>query len=622
MPQVKFAHFYLSGIIVFSFASCSESDLAQKLRAAGKVQDSLNRGTQELFEKGPVESSGTSTITGLEYIDNIPRDEVFFTGLIDIYAPLESRWLKVIESDESPRAPSFFENAGKRVSWRDPDFQIMMAYYHGEKAQRYVETLPGTQVLNWSKIQINAVEKGNPFFTGFDTSSKTISFFKDPESPNTYNPADEATAIYHEMGHAAMHMLKPDIVSSPLGVNQDLDTIQEGLADWFAAAVSGDDKILSYFSSNYKNLVSPADRNTNNQIRIVDNNLFFPANYTGNINLDGRIVSGALSDFRKYLSGVQIRLPNCVSGCTLGPRANSFSAEDAYKKVTRLALLTFKELGLTSTMQDFAINMLLTCSRFQDLCGSVGDADADVLNQILTKRGLLFVLDVPLATLSQYQFGDYSDPQSKDFLVDANLGIKPFPDERLGNDNGLLDPCEVVQVFPKFVNNTTATESPLKPKLEIKNFKLNLGAAPGFSPVLVNGTQVDPLTATSAYEKVWGWISPNTELSSEYYISDSQSPWFKPGLGSPFSQIIGENSFPSPMTWLALASSIPNQDSQAKFKLHFEAANTSSLFVITHDKDPLLEEDDYIKPDGYNYPRVQVSSPNSSNFVTFCVSES
>jgi hypothetical protein len=625
--------YYLILFLVVS--SCGKSDLYNQLELAARKQESIDQLTQEIFELGPVESSGNSSLNATSDLDTVQRDKVVFEGMLDIMAPLESKYLKVFESEEkTSEAPSFFEWAGRRISWKDPEFQIFMAYYHGHKAQTFLESAVGKENLNWNfvvntgsgfatKTNVMAVEEGSPFQTGYDVSEKTIRFFRDPESDlPRYNPVDEGTAVYHEFGHVAMQAIRAEIVEMPLGENQDLDALQEGLADFVAAAISNKSDILTFFTNNAFELISETNRNGRSQIRVAQNELFFPRAYTGQINLDGRVISGALNDFKRYLEGAPIRqLSQCngAQACAIPARSTSFDSVTAYKKSVKLGLLAFGDLVDTSTLHAYAKFLLAKCQSSPDICSA--PTDRTVLQKILLGRGLLQLNEVPVTTLSQYTFGAVGS--SEDFQMSLDIGVMPFPNESLANLDERIDPCEVLLIFPK-VSNKSGFLSGRTP-LEIRNWKINLGAVEGFQPVL-NGSppravEVIPSLGSSAKaeEKTWGWMSPteNDEDSSNI-INAINSPWNRDNLGSPFTQRLSSTFFPSPLGWLVKAPSTPSTVVRARFRFEFQPANSETMYILSHDRGPTLE-DDYFKPNGTDFPSLAVADPAATQ-VTFCPS--
>jgi hypothetical protein len=608
---------------LFALSSCADGDIYKKLQQAGSAQESVNNLSMQLFERSPAEASGNLSILGSENIDNVQRDTVSLEGLLSLRGPIESDLLNVFESSITQVAPSFIEVAGKRISWKDPRFQIFMGYYHGTKAQNFIEDAMAGTGFSWkfairktdgsivTKTRIHAVELGSPFNTGYDTSEKTISFFKNPESENSYNPIDEATAVYHEFGHVAMAGKRNQLVSMPLGLNQDLDAIQEGLADYIAAAIADEDRILNYFSANFTDLVSPKTRTGINQFRSVQNSLFFPRDYKNQLNLDGRVVSGALNDYKRYLEGARVtKLSRCTgAACQLPVRTTAISSEDAHKRTVKLALLAFEDSVESTTFHGFAKKLEENCLPELVQCST---ADAAVLREILRGRGLL--RDQAITSVSNYVFGSTVNP-SADFQVSLELGVVPFPnDEGFANANEFLEPCEVVLFFPNFKNNTTNTSliNGTKIPLNLYNWKIDLGGT-SFRTLLNGENSVESLSLGNAESKLWGWMEPgDNSPSSQNLIGGVSSPWYNLSLGSAFTQRLSATFFPSPLGWLGRAPQTAGSVVNGQFRLEFETPETENIIAFTNDLNEQNPDDDFFKPNGINFPSLTVQETGTS----------
>jgi len=123
--------------------------------------------------------------------------------------------------------------------------------------------------------------------------------------PN-YHVADEADATYHEFGHTIQGRHEQQRHRQPgcdprelSATNRDLDTVLEALADFYAADVARDAVVLPYLAANFFRRSYRRHRaRATAQLRSAANTYVFPDSYVREAHLDGRVLSGALNDFR------------------------------------------------------------------------------------------------------------------------------------------------------------------------------------------------------------------------------------------------------------------------------------------------------------------------------------
>lgn len=608
-------------------ASCGNDALFQKYEQAARKQDAVDSNKQELFMRSPLVDSQGQIRYPDQDPDRVPRTIVELVGLESQTGPLESQDLKVFSSSRSSESPTFFEWAGRRIPWDNSDFQIFMAYFHGQRAIDYYRSI-SFQPLDWgflvntgssfvSRLSIFSSVSGSPFDTGYDFTAKEISFFRQPTGVGAnYNPVDEADAIYHEVAHVAMHALRPAVVQLEPGLNTDLDSIQEGLADFLGAALAGDDAILTYFSANAVRIFPPdQSRTRNQQQRGLASAVAFPRAYRDDIYLDGKVMASALNDFRKYLNGENLRqITNCSgSGCSLPMITTAVSKTEAFAAVSKLSLAAFGDLVESSTLQEYARILVSYCSS-QIFCPWPGSSE--ILERIFIGRGLLSISDtVSLAAATDIVWS--ADPAVADILTYSDLGFLEFPgDPGFSNENGIVEPCEVLLVYPKIRNNTQARGRPL----DLRNIRIELGGVTGFSEVRVPGStqpveRIRPSGSVKPQSKFFGWLS-HTESGwdSAELVASPQSPWYQEIGGSVFAQRISATSYPSAVGWLVRAPASPGGVASAQFRIQANPYNTSRLFTVSHDN-PNVLEDTFLRPNGVDFPSLQVSQAPA---VSFC----
>ena len=459
-----------------------------------------------------------------------------------------------------------------------------MAFHHASKAlvlakrlfpdARYnfeSDTRSGTS--NSRKLVIYGEEIGDPFDTSYSPAQKAISFYKNPASQYLplFNPVLEGDAVYHEVAHYVMqayvcgdtdvHCVDEALPAIAGGISPDMDALQEGLADYFAAVVAGDDRTLTFFSSNARYLVSPQYRLGTAFTRLVNNRAKFPEGFRQDLHFDGRVVSGALNDFRRYLDGSGFVAANCAptdtsSDCRVAGSSRPMSRKAAEEFVLKLAFEAFKGMGTTSGLYDFAYSLKTLC---QSECVAINqEPGAHALLTALKGRGLIPEHD-PVAEGTALRFSDTED--EADLLVDRTLKWRPYPDNGSAADlDAYLEPCELVMVYPDLENLTLATDGGRVP-LEVHNISVSLLEYTGFGEVsltsrLTRKTKIlDPLEVVKdeVPYKILGWLNPGDKLSD--LVGDSDSRLYTSSAQSTFTRTLGKNFNVPSVGWLVHAPS-------------------------------------------------------------------
>ncbi len=172
----------------------------------------------------------------------------------------------------------------------DSRFCEVMAYYHIDSCQRFIQELGFNNICN-KQIKVNAFAEGvgNSFF---DPDTKAITY-----GSSGIPDAEDADIIIHEYGHA----IQDDQVSN-FGMTDEGCAISEGFGDFLAAC---------FFSEENGgfNREAVGDWNgigtTLQCIRRVDNQKYYPENFldVGRCDADGEIWSAALWDLYLVLGG-------------------------------------------------------------------------------------------------------------------------------------------------------------------------------------------------------------------------------------------------------------------------------------------------------------------------------
>ena len=218
---------------------------------------------------------------------NIPEDayiKVVLKGLNNS-GFLSGEYVDTINTPGRAFEPSllFFYKRG------DTRFCEVMAYYHIDSCQRYIQEL-GFQNVCSKQIKVNAYAEGVGSY--FDSDTQEIAF-------GTGMPpdAEDADIIIHEYAHAILDDQVPYLSMTDEGC-----AITEGFADFLAAC---------FFSEENEGFNREAVGDWNgigmiqHCIRRVDNQKYYPENFLGvmRCDADGEIWSAALWDLYLVLGG-------------------------------------------------------------------------------------------------------------------------------------------------------------------------------------------------------------------------------------------------------------------------------------------------------------------------------
>jgi len=164
-------------------------------------------------------------------------------------------------------------------------FGEVMAYYHIDNVQRYIQQLGFDNIMNKQVVvKVNASEEDNSFY---DSAGRFISLGK-----GGINDAEDAEVIVHEYAHALME----DIVSG-FGVgNNEASAMEEAFGDYLAASFFCDQKPAELQPMFGCWNGSPCIR------RLDSPKKFRNADMTGNAHKDCEIWSACLWEIRSVLN--------------------------------------------------------------------------------------------------------------------------------------------------------------------------------------------------------------------------------------------------------------------------------------------------------------------------------
>jgi Zn-dependent metalloprotease len=171
----------------------------------------------------------------------------------------------------------------------NPAFKEVMAYYHIDRVQRYVQELGFDNILNRPvQVDVAGIADDNSFYSPAD---KTITF-----GTGGVGDAEDAEIIVHEYGHAIQDDQVPGF-----GQGDEAGAMGEGFGDYLAASFFEEfkpekfkDAVASWDAVAYSGEEIPS-------LRRLDSNKKYPKDFTYDIHTDGEIWSACLWEMRSRL---------------------------------------------------------------------------------------------------------------------------------------------------------------------------------------------------------------------------------------------------------------------------------------------------------------------------------
>ena len=304
--------------------------------------------------------------------------------------------------------------------------------------------------------------------------SKRVHYFQDVSQPN-FNSVDDSDVISHETFHAIQDAFIPELLGGGSSGNDQMRSVIEGTADFFISALNRSPEISRYFRYNlhalypffYAGALEPDGRDTDNPFYFPDAYMSAPQiSGLGNHHANGRIVSGAFNDIVQAASGNTVSTFTYAETCPYGASSEcdvqmaNLTRTSAYNNVLQLVLLSLVKLNADPDKSDvgfsgFAEHVSNACNELSFWC------DSDGVNKILASRGLRTVHRWGDTYSQLWDLGSADETDSKGIVLNSGLGWVPFMPggtTTYANDDNVLDPCEVIYVFPDIVNQSNSDD--------------------------------------------------------------------------------------------------------------------------------------------------------------------
>lgn len=597
---------------LFALAGCGKSKLTSDFLDAANRQENLDQLSFPTWLRSPTIDSGNPNLSAADdYCNVVPKTNLMLRNIEGVKSPLRADDLIVYRNMLDKSVKSFWDYLFTKDNCFSDDFQVPHTYGHARFALDFMshvftgnDGFPGIGVSSknspvtvyaseeaaelrsrWESA-FNKKDAGNSaeynsliqklgnaedasasvFSTHYDSFLRSMRFYKDSEGPlPNFNAGQEADAIYHEACHHFQNTIQSTYMRT--SVSDASGALLEGLADFCAASVVRDDNILSYFRANAPAIFGASNWNGPKHQRSLRHSLRFPANYVGEIHLDGRVVSGALNDFRRYLAGETIQILGgiCGGSCSRSMSSRSpLTSDQAWDAVLRLSHMALYYSSATdslarysSILKDELQNACTT--RYQSFCNT---ETRGVLLEILNGRGL-----APVAAGNAFRV------TASDIAVDSNLSFVRYP---VAGRSGFNDAttvardlnssiavkdvgrCEVLMVYPVIRNNShlgsrafsivngtikyvsVSIQSTSVSNSQISNYFLDPSnkSLPWLSPSENSGTLIST-----------GPKAPVVSGGSVRFVNQSPSRLYADSFGSVFTQPFSADFNQSPVGW-------------------------------------------------------------------------
>jgi Zn-dependent metalloprotease len=256
------------------------------LKKKNRVQHATGTGT--VFNPNPVESKGTTS--GLS--DNQDKDSAALTSQLKsvILQGLDgSGYLRGQYVTISSKAKTYSATNTFNYTRANDSFEDVMAYYHIDSLQRYIQSLGFNNINNRAiKVNVNGTTADNSYYS---PATKSLTF-----GTGGVDDAEDAGIIAHEYGHSIQDNQVPDWGQSAEG-----GAMGEGFGDFLGAtyedAMTGNDSygkacIGEWDAVSYSSTNPPC-------LRRLDANKVYPRDWAGEVHDDGEIWSQGEYDMAK-----------------------------------------------------------------------------------------------------------------------------------------------------------------------------------------------------------------------------------------------------------------------------------------------------------------------------------
>lgn len=196
-------------------------------------------------------------------------------------------------------------------------FKEVMAYYHIDKVQRYIQELGFTNVLNKPiAVDIDGEKDDNSFYI---PSTKSLLF-----GTGGVDDAEDAEVIIHEYGHAIQDSQVPGF-----GPEGEARAMGEGFGDYLAASFFANNKPASFRPTFGTWDAYFIGKGTPKCWRRLDSNKKYPKDMQDEEHEDGEIWSSCLWQIRTALGGKQTDKLVIAHHFLLTPKATFADAANA-----------------------------------------------------------------------------------------------------------------------------------------------------------------------------------------------------------------------------------------------------------------------------------------------------
>lgn len=559
-------YFYMA-LPCLLLVACGQSADGLKFFEAARRQYSLDNEALLLFARGPTWDGTNPEATAKTSINLIPRSYMPLLGLSSLTGPLQGfhddingYGLKVQYSSTNSSSPIFNNWAGKDIEWNSKEFKAFMLYSHMAKVHELVfDNIPRLQTLITSHperypLRGVAATSGHVLNTAFSYGASTgsvINFYQHNKAGlEKLNMVDEGDAIYHEFAHYIQYLFNSTVLNTAVSnveagtvVNQDLDAIIEGTADYLSAAVTKTERIHVYLENNMPLIKAGTIVREGTYNRSISKSWGFPETFVFQSHLDGRVIAAAVNDLRKYISNQDIAIRGCTpagsAGCSVNVGFTVTGVSDMWIKTFELSMLAFEDLTSTSTYRDYARKLIDEAETFMIAQGCTG-ACATALRVDLTKlfkgRGLIEADSVAPITVALTAGATAATP----IKYGTSFNFVPFEvSQGLSNDDNKLSECEIAMVMPDITNNTDV----VGPATDLYNIYYRVVSTTNLQEVKdANGAVIDYLSGTNRKWKAWGVLAPGKRGLDG--VATSTSSWYTTTNGSHFSAPASLSNFP------------------------------------------------------------------------------
>lgn len=516
-----------------------------------------------IWKRSATADSGSTSVTAEQDLEKIvPKSPIILKDISSsAISPLSHAKFSVIYSLEDDEKPEYKKWIKREVPWLEKDFQAFMTYSAAQASLGLMEEILTPSKLYSAKnlsgksifpVKLESRACCDVFNTGYDPINRVVSFYEQGEAPlKNFHMSDEADVVMHEMGHVLQHATNPDPVEMPYDQNTDLDALQEGLADFFASVNFNNRSILSYMEGNIGELLKNGSARTGVEYkRNLNHSLSFPAGYRQDAHLDGRLVAGALADVAEIIE------------------KETSQKSDSYQQTLKLANEVFALMATNSTLHKYSKLVVAESSKIlgPTVCKNnpaCVERVSTSVKQALLKRGILS----PYDTVSNLPSAGI------DYVVSTNLAFKEFPNfSMFSNQNGKIDPCEVILVYPKMTNL-----SPQNGKFySFMDGLMMIDSHSNFSEVSHPNDSsdiLDELDAKSENVKYLPWLNPGEDSAT--LINNFSSRLYLTEHGTSYTNPLSVTYYPSDLGWLVRAPS--SGSGTVKFVIQFRTYNSDII---------------------------------------------